>query len=127
MSNINQIRKQIVIKGRYTEGRKTKSGYQRKGIYANVIRAPRATPPRASPTSNKLNELRGRAAFPVLRGKISSAVRHTRPERDPYFVGKILPATLERIVTCSPAKEVTMPGTLPARVTAWPPSELITV
>ena len=34
--------------------------------YANVIIAPRATPPRASPTSNKVNEFRGRAALPLL-------------------------------------------------------------
>lgn len=52
-----------------------------------------------------------------------STMGRTRPkERDPYFDGKAV-----RTVTFSPAKDVTTPGKLPARVTAFPPSELITV
>lgn len=57
-----------------------------------------------------------------------SVMRHTRPEKPgSHFVGKLPPATLVRMVTCSPANDVTTPGRFPARVTTLPPSELRTV
>lgn len=75
--------KQIMIKCKYIGSRKAGAlGYQAKRCptdYTNVIRAPRATPPRASPMSNRVNELRGRAAFsfPVLWEEFISHEVHT--------------------------------------------------
>ena len=120
---------------RYLVHRRSKSRYTRALWRSSAVKlrerdqSTKGNTAESKPEVQQGERVTGKSSVVITSSvKVPSVMVRMQPEeQDPHLVGKLPPTTLVRMVTCSPANDVTTPGRLPARVTTSPPSELSTV
>lgn len=103
-------------------------GYRGKGIYVKLCERNYCTECDTSESESDVQQgerVAGEGTT-IVPGSVKgpSATGRTRAEETDAHLDGRAPV---RMVTCSPANDVTTPGRAPARVTTLPPSELRTV